>query len=44
MAGTGGTIAPIRKQSSLIADIEKLVEMLVEGNWDERYSEYAYCG
>lgn len=38
--GTGGTIAPIRQQSSLIADIEKLVEMLVEGNWEERYSEY----
>ena len=38
--GTGGTIVPIRRQSSLIADIEKLVEMLVEGNWVERYSEY----
>ena len=38
--GTGGTIVPIKKQSSLIADIEKLVEMLVEGNWAERYSEY----
>lgn len=38
--GTGGTIVPIRKQSSLIADVEKLVEILVEGNWEERYSEY----
>lgn len=38
--GTGGTIAPIIWQSSLIADIEKLVEMLVEGNWAECYSEY----
>ena len=38
--GTGGTIVPIRKQSSLTADIEKLVEVLVEGNWEERYSEY----
>ena len=38
--GTGGTIVPISKQSSLIADIEKLVEMLVEGNWVAHYSEY----
>lgn len=38
--GTGGSITPIMNQSSLIADIEKLVEILVGGNWIERYSEY----
>lgn len=38
--GTGGTIVPIRWGLSLIADIEKIIEDMVHGLWEERYSEY----
>ena len=38
--GTGGTIAGIRWGLSLIADIERIIEEMVSGLWEERYSEY----
>ena len=38
--GTGGTIAGIRRGLSRIADIEKIIEDMVSGLWQERYSEY----
>lgn len=37
---TGGTISGIRWGLSLIADVEKLIEDMVSGLWEERYSEY----
>ena len=38
--GTGGTIAGILRVRSRIADIERIVEDMVSGLWEERYSEY----
>ena len=38
--GTGGTIVGIRRGLNLIADIEKIIEDMVSGLWEERYSEY----
>ena len=37
---TGGTISGIRYGHERIKDIEKLVEDMVNGLWEERYSEY----
>ena len=37
---TGGTIGGIRAGLSLIADVERLIEDMVKGLWEERYSEY----
>ena len=38
--GTGGTIAGIRRGLSRIADIERIIEDMVSGLWEEGYSEY----
>ena len=38
--GTSGTIIPIRHTSYLISDVEKIIEDMVDGLWEERYSEY----
>ena len=37
---SGGTIAGIRRGLSRIADIERIIEDMVSGLWEERYSEY----
>lgn len=38
--GTGGTIVGIRRGLSLVADIERIIEDMVSGLWEERYAEY----
>ena len=38
--GTGGTIAGIRRGLSCIADIERIIEDMISGLWEESYSEY----
>ena len=38
--GTGGTIVGVLSMGNLISDIENIIEAMVSGLWEERYSKY----